>query len=82
MRAIGSFTWLFLGGMVMGFAWWVAGPVAYLSIAGTPWGKARLVIGRFTFLPFAKDTGGREEFRRPNGTVQAGKRNEDTSCIP
>jgi uncharacterized membrane protein YccF (DUF307 family) len=35
----------------MGLAWWVAGLVAFVSIAGTPWGRVCFVIGKFTFLP-------------------------------
>ena len=55
MSLIGNILWFILGGAVMGIGWWIAGLLAYLSIIGTPWGKACFVIGQFTFMPFGKE---------------------------
>ena len=61
MRAIGNLLWFILGGVWMGLAWWIAGLLAYVSVVGIPWGKACLVIGRFTFFPFGKEGRRRKE---------------------
>ena len=61
MRAIGNLLWFILGGVWMGLAWWIAGLLAYVSVVGIPWGKACIVIGRFTFFPFGKEAISRKE---------------------
>ena len=61
MRVIGNFLWFVLGGVIMGLAWWLIGLVAYVTIVGIPWGKACLVIGNFSFLPFGKEAISRKE---------------------
>ena len=38
----------------MGFAWWIVGVLAFVTIVGIPWGKACFVIGQFTFFPFGR----------------------------
>lgn len=54
MNAILNVIWLVCGGLLMGFAWWVAGLVAFASIVGIPWGRACFVIGNLCFLPFGR----------------------------
>lgn len=55
MSFIGNVFWFFMGGAVMGLAWWLAGILMFLSIIGIPWGRACFVIGTLTFFPFGKD---------------------------
>jgi uncharacterized membrane protein YccF (DUF307 family) len=54
VNAILNVIWLVCGGLLMGFAWWVAGLVAFASIVGIPWGRACFVIGNLCFLPFGR----------------------------
>jgi uncharacterized membrane protein YccF (DUF307 family) len=61
VRTIGNLLWLIFGGVWMGFAWWIAGLLAYVSVVGIPWGKACFVIGRFAFFPFGKEAISRRE---------------------
>ncbi len=55
MRTIGNFLWFILGGFFMGLGWWLLGGLAFITIAGIPWGRACFVIGQFTFFPFGKE---------------------------
>ena len=61
MRAIGNLLWFILGGVWMGLAWWIAGLLAYVTLVGSPWGKACFVIGQFTFFPFGKEAISRKD---------------------
>lgn len=61
MRAIGNFLWFILGGVVMGLTRWLTGLVAYVTVIGSPWGKACFVIGQFTFFPFGREAISRKE---------------------
>ncbi len=61
MRTILNFLWFILGGVLMGLAWWLVGIVAFITIVGIPWGKACLVMGQFSFLPFGKEAISRRE---------------------
>jgi uncharacterized membrane protein YccF (DUF307 family) len=58
---IGNIIWFLFGGLVMGFAWWFAGILCFISIIGIPWGKACFVIGQFTFWPFGKEAVSRKQ---------------------
>jgi uncharacterized membrane protein YccF (DUF307 family) len=73
MRTIGNIIWFLLGGVFMGFSWWLAGIIMFISIIGIPWGKACFVIGTFTFFPFGKKAVSREEL--------TGKRDIGTGCL-
>ena len=53
-RFIGNILWFVLGGFWMGLGWWFAGLVAFLTIAGIPWGRACFTIGSFSFWPFGR----------------------------
>ena len=55
MSAIGNLLWFILGGAIMGFAWWLLGTLAFITIIGIPWGRACFVIGQFTFFPFGRE---------------------------
>ena len=55
MNTILNFLWFILGGVLMGFAWWLVGLLAFVTIVGIPWGRACFVIGGFSFLPFGKE---------------------------
>ena len=70
MSTLGNILWFVLGGFFMGLGWWLAGALAFLSIIGIPWGRARFVIGQFTFFPFGKEAIDREELsgKRDIGT--------------
>lgn len=61
MILIGNIIWFLFGGLVMGFAWWLAGILCFISIIGIPWGKACFVIGQFTFWPFGKEAVSRKQ---------------------
>lgn len=61
MILIGNIIWFLFGGLVMGFAWWFAGILCFISIIGIPWGKACFVIGQFTFWPFGKEAVSRKQ---------------------
>lgn len=61
MGVIGNILWFFLGGLLMGLGWWLAGLLAFISVIGIPWGKACFVIGQFAFLPFGKEAVSRRE---------------------
>lgn len=61
MRAIGNLLWFLLGGVIMGLAWWFFGAIAFITIAGIPWGRACFVIGNFSFFPFGKEAISRNE---------------------
>ena len=45
----------------MGLGWWLVGVLAFITVAGIPWGKACFVIGQFTFFPFGKEAISRKE---------------------
>jgi len=61
MRAIGNLLWFLLGGIFMGFAWWIIGLIAFITVVGAPWGRACFVIGNFSFFPFGKEAIDRKE---------------------
>ena len=61
MKAIGNFLWFILGGVLMGFSWWLVGLLCFLTIVGIPWGKACFVIGQFAFFPFGQEAISRKE---------------------
>lgn len=61
MAFIGNIIWFVFGGLIMGFAWWLAGILCFISIMGIPWGKAFFVIGKFTFWPFGKEAVSRKQ---------------------
>ena len=45
----------------MGLAWWIVGLIAFVTIIGIPWGRACLVIGTFSFLPFGREAISRKD---------------------
>lgn len=61
MRTIGNLLWFIMGGVLMGLGWWLVGLLAFVSIIGTPWGKACFVIGQFAFFPFGKEAVNRKD---------------------
>lgn len=66
MSSIGNFIWFVFGGFIMGFAWWLIGIIAFITIIGIPWGKACFVIGNFTFFPFGKEAISRKDLLNKN----------------
>ncbi len=52
MHFLGNLVWILAGGWFMALVWLAAGILAYISILGIPWGRACLVIARFTLFPF------------------------------
>ncbi len=61
MSTLLNLLWFILGGFIMGLAWWLAGALAFVSIAGIPWGRACFVIGGFSFWPFGQEAIRRDE---------------------
>ncbi len=61
LRTLGNIIWFLCGGIVMGFAWWLVGVLAFISIIGIPWGRACFVIGNFSFWPFGYEAISRDE---------------------
>jgi uncharacterized membrane protein YccF (DUF307 family) len=45
-----------MGGFVMGLAGWFVGVLCFISIIGSPVGRACLVIGELAFWPFGQET--------------------------
>ncbi len=59
MTTIGNVLWFILGGAIMGFGWWLAGLIMFITIIGIPWGRACFVIGKLAFWPFGRDVADR-----------------------
>ena len=64
LRTIGNILWFVLGGVMMGLMWWFFGLLAFISIAGIPWGRACFVIGKFSFFPFGHEAVARDELTK------------------
>ena len=47
--------WLVFGGLIMAFAWGVAGCLVALTIIGLPWAASCFRIGGFTLWPFGRE---------------------------
>jgi uncharacterized membrane protein YccF (DUF307 family) len=76
MNLILNLLWLIFGGLIMGFAWLLAGLLAAITIIGLPWAAACLRIAGFTLLPFGREavdrrllTGREDMGTGPVGTV-------------
>lgn len=70
LRLLGNLLWFVFGGLFMGLAWALVGLLAFVSIAGIPWGRACFTIAEFTFWPFGREAVNREVLngRRDIGT--------------
>lgn len=55
MRLIGNILWFFLGGILLGGAWLLAGIVWCATIIGIPWGLQCFKFARLMFAPFGKE---------------------------
>lgn len=62
MRAIGNLFWFFLGGLLLGLGWFLAGIVMVCTIVGIPWARACFVMGGFALWPFGREAIDRAEF--------------------
>jgi uncharacterized membrane protein YccF (DUF307 family) len=47
--------WLIFGGLLMAFAWGVAGCLVAITIVGLPWAASCFRIGGFTLWPFGRE---------------------------
>jgi uncharacterized membrane protein YccF (DUF307 family) len=62
VRAIGNLFWFFLGGLLLGLGWFLAGIVMVCTIVGIPWARACFVMGGFALWPFGREAIDRAEF--------------------
>lgn len=54
MSCIANLLWFILGGVVMGFEWFLAGILWCITIVGIPWGKQCFKFAKLCLFPFGK----------------------------
>jgi len=61
-KGVNVFLWYLLGGILMGFAWLVAGIIMFISISGIKFVKICFSIAKFNFFPTGKTAMHKDEF--------------------
>ena len=55
MRLIGNLLWFFLGGIILGLAWFIVGILWCLTIIGIPVGVQCFKFAALSFFPFGQE---------------------------